>query len=258
MKSQSSFFFWSDYCSVFSPSYYDMLHTTLYFIIPFGKIGPPFLGKATAVCKSSATQSYLQMHAGSFRVSVINRAMAWTTWSLTCVGGIRKDSHFCSSMAAIIAPKARLSQQREPKWAGKKSRCYKREHLISKSAHFITARTKYAKRHVANQKREYLISKSAHFPTLDFQSANGHDLSVFIYVVFLFNRIHTVGWSSYEWNVPLAFVNRKCKCEVSQLESRSSGFALWGMKCSRFSDSTSKSRAFGHIPTLLFEAHLQN
>ena len=50
-------------------------------IIPFRKFGLPYLGMAIA----RAALPILQVHAGSFRVSVIHRTLTWTTGSLTCL-----------------------------------------------------------------------------------------------------------------------------------------------------------------------------
>ena len=42
-------------------------------------------GEDYSSLKSSTTRSVLQVHAGSFCVSVIHRTLTWTTGSLTCV-----------------------------------------------------------------------------------------------------------------------------------------------------------------------------
>ena len=54
------------------------------FIIPFGKFAPPYLGKATAAARAALPPN-LQVHAGSFRVTVFHRTLTWTTGSLPCV-----------------------------------------------------------------------------------------------------------------------------------------------------------------------------
>ena len=53
-------------------------------LIPAGKFGPPFLGTAAA---RAALPIVVQVHAGSFRVSVIHQTLTWITGSLTCVRG---------------------------------------------------------------------------------------------------------------------------------------------------------------------------
>ena len=62
---------------------YFMLYTL---IIPFGKFGPLYLGKKTTQQLQEQRYPVLQVHAGSFRVSVIHRTLTWTTGSVTsCV-----------------------------------------------------------------------------------------------------------------------------------------------------------------------------
>ena len=61
----------------------------MHFIIPFGKVGPPYLGKATAAAPSPTL-----VHAGSFRVFVTPPNSDMTTGSLTCVR-IRGHSYAC-------------------------------------------------------------------------------------------------------------------------------------------------------------------
>ena len=52
----------------------------IHFIIPFVKFGPPYL-------QQLQEQHYpvLQVHVGSFCVSIIHQTPTWTTWSSTCV-----------------------------------------------------------------------------------------------------------------------------------------------------------------------------
>ena len=54
-------------------------------IIPGGKFGPLYLGKATAAERAPLPIKSCQVHAGSFNVSVIHRTPTWTSGSLTCV-----------------------------------------------------------------------------------------------------------------------------------------------------------------------------
>ena len=65
------------------------LKIDIHFIIPFGKFGPRYLGKAAAAARAALV---LQVHAGSFPVSVIHRTLTWTTGSVSCV---RDHSYVC-------------------------------------------------------------------------------------------------------------------------------------------------------------------
>ena len=56
------------------------------FIIPFRKIRAALISACGySSRKSRSSYPVLQVHAGSFRVSVIHRTLTWTTWALTCV-----------------------------------------------------------------------------------------------------------------------------------------------------------------------------
>ena len=56
----------------------------LHFIIPFGKLGPPYLGKATAAARTALPSPTSACWV--FRVFVVtHRTLTWTTRSLTCV-----------------------------------------------------------------------------------------------------------------------------------------------------------------------------
>ena len=57
-------------------------HIKAIFIIPFGKFGLPYVGKATAAARAALPSP---ISAGSFRVSVIHRTLMWTTWYAMCV-----------------------------------------------------------------------------------------------------------------------------------------------------------------------------
>ena len=80
--------YWSGLCTfllviiIVSPTlnFYFFLH----FIIPLGKFGLPYPGKATAAARA-ALPRVLQVHARSFHVSIIHRTLTWTTGSLMCV-----------------------------------------------------------------------------------------------------------------------------------------------------------------------------
>ena len=62
-------------------------------LINSGKFGPPYLGKVTAAATRTALLSPVQVHAGSFRVSVIHRILTRTTGSLTYM---RDHSYACA------------------------------------------------------------------------------------------------------------------------------------------------------------------
>ena len=64
---------------------------SFFFLIPFGKFGPSYLGKATAAARA-ALPSPTCVRAGSCSVSLIHRMLTWTTGSLTCV---RDHSYEC-------------------------------------------------------------------------------------------------------------------------------------------------------------------
>ena len=77
----------------------DCFGFVLHFIIPFGN-----LDRLTWVrIQQPQEQRYpvLQVHAGSFRVSVIYRSLTWTTGSLTCVGD---DSYACVYTRGLGTP----------------------------------------------------------------------------------------------------------------------------------------------------------
>ena len=57
-----------------------------------GEFGSPYPGKATAATRQEQSYPVLQVHAGSFRVSVIHQTLTWTTGILTCV---RDHSYAC-------------------------------------------------------------------------------------------------------------------------------------------------------------------
>ena len=54
-------------------------------LIPFGKFGPPYLGKAVAAARAALPMQSYNCMLDLFRVSVIHRTLTWTPGSLTCV-----------------------------------------------------------------------------------------------------------------------------------------------------------------------------
>ena len=73
----------------------------MHFIIPFGKLGSPYLGKTTAVARTvlpSPTSA-----CWVFTFSEIHRTLTWTTGSLTCV---RDHSYACVYTRGLGTPTA--------------------------------------------------------------------------------------------------------------------------------------------------------
>ena len=83
---------------------------SIHFIIPFGKFGPPYLGKTT----EAATQSCKYM-LDLLGVSVIHRTLTWTTWSLT-----RVSDH---SYAGVYT-RGLGTPTTQHFWPGKLTQCY--------------------------------------------------------------------------------------------------------------------------------------
>ena len=81
------------------------LHFTM---IPFGKFGPPYLGKATATARAALPMQSYKCTLGLFCVSVIHRTLtSWTTGSLTCVD-LRDHSYACVYTCSCVCEKARI------------------------------------------------------------------------------------------------------------------------------------------------------